>query len=113
MPIYEYQCLACEREFQKLTLKREEAEGILCPGCGSSDLKKLVSRVAYHVSERDRLNAFDPKARQDDAFFKDSRNIGLSAKKRARDLGVDLGAGFEVKLDKLRTDPGCVLRDSE
>ena len=113
MPIYEYQCLTCEREFQRLVLKREEEEDLLCPGCGNGDLKKLVSRVAYHVSERDRLDAFDPKARQDDGFFKDSRNIGLSAKKRARKLGVDLGAGFEAKLDKLRTDPGSVLRDSE
>jgi len=113
MPIYEYQCLTCNREFQKLTLKREEEEGLLCPGCGSGDLKKLVSRVAYHVSESDRLESFDPKARQDDSFFKDSRNIGLSAKKRARELGVDLGAGFEEKLDRLRTDPGSVLKDSE
>ncbi len=113
MPIYEYQCLTCEREFQRLVLKREEEEVPRCPGCGSHDLKKLVSRVAYHVSESDRLDAFHPGAGQDDGFFKDSRNIGLSAKKRARDLGVDLGAGFEAKLDKLRSDPGSVLRDSE
>jgi putative FmdB family regulatory protein len=113
MPIFEYQCLACKREFQRLVLKRGEEKDLLCPECGSSDLKKLVSRVAYHVSESDRLDAFDTKARQDDVFFKDSRNIGLSAKKRARELGVDLGAGFEAKLDKLRTDPGSVLKDSE
>ncbi len=113
MPIYEYQCLACEREFQRLVLKREEEEAPRCPGCGSGDVKKLVSRVAYHASEGDRLDAFDPGAVQGDSFYKDSRNIGLSAKKRAKDLGVDLGAGFEAKLDKLRTDPGSVLRDSE
>ncbi len=65
------------------------------------------------VSEQDRLNAYRPKDSKDDAFFKDSRNIGLSAKKRAQDLGVDLGKGFEEKLDKLRTDPASVLKDSE
>ena len=113
MPIYEYQCLTCEKESQQLVLKKEEEEALFCPGCGSSDLKKLISRVAYHVSENDRLDAFNPRARQDDSFFKDSRNIGLSAKKRAKELGVDLGGGFEAKLDKLRTDPGSVLKDSE
>ena len=113
MPIYEYQCLTCEREFQTLSLKREDEENLLCPGCGGRDLKKLISRVAYHVSESARLEAFDPRARQSDSFYKDSRNIGLSAKKRAMELGADLGNSFDAKLDKLRTDPGSVLRDSE
>jgi hypothetical protein len=59
------------------------------------------------------LSAYDPRARKDDAFFKDSRNIGLEAKKRAQRMGVDLGKGFEEKLEKLRSDPGSVIRDSE
>jgi putative FmdB family regulatory protein len=113
MPIYEYQCLACKREFQRLALKKEDEEDLLCPGCGGRDLKKLISRVAFHVSESARLEAFDPNARKSDSFYRDSRNIGLSAKKRAKELGVDLGNGFEAKLDKLRTDPGNVLKDSE
>jgi hypothetical protein len=65
------------------------------------------------VSETDRLAGFDPNAQQGDAFYGDSRNIGLQAKKRAREMGVDLGAGFEEKLEKLRTDPGSILKDSE
>jgi hypothetical protein len=69
--------------------------------------------VAYHVSEQDRLAAYHATAAKDDAFFKDSRNIGLAAKKRAKKMGVDLGAGFEEKLEKLRTDPRSVLRESE
>ena len=113
MPIYEYQCMACERQFQSLVMKNEDEKGLLCPECGSSRLKKLISRVAYHVSESDRLAAYDAKTAQSDSFYKDTRNIGLSAKKRAQQMGVDLGKGFETKLEKLRTDPGSVLRDSD
>ncbi|MBW2614989.1 MAG: zinc ribbon domain-containing protein [Deltaproteobacteria bacterium] len=113
MPIYEYQCMACERQFQSLVMKNEDEESLLCPECGSPNLKKLISRVAYHVSESDRLTAFDPKGVQSDSFYKDTRNIGLSAKKRAQQMGVDLGSSFETKLEKLRTDPGSVLKDSE
>lgn len=113
MPIYEYRCTGCERQFQSLVMKKGEEENLVCPGCGGRDLKRLISRVAYHVSESDRLAAYDPKARHDDRFYKDSRNIGLHAKKRAQQMGVDLGSSFEAKLDKLRTDPGSVLRDSE
>ena len=113
MPIYEYQCYGCERQFQSLILGREEEKNLLCPNCGSSNLKRLISRVAYHVSESDRLANFDPKSRQGDGFFKDTRNIGLAAKKRAREMGVDLGASFDEKVEKLRTDPGSVIKDSE
>jgi len=113
MPIYEYSCVSCKLQYQKLIMNKSEEEEVVCPHCGGKRKKRLVSRVAYHVSEQDRLNAYRPKESKDDAFFKDSRNIGLSAKKRAQDLGVDLGKGFEEKLDKLRTDPASVLKDSE
>jgi len=113
MPLYEYECNQCRRQFQSLLLKKEEEKDLVCPKCGGQDLKRLISRVAYHVSEADRLGAYDPRAPKDDSFYKDSRNIGLDAKKRARQMGVDLGKGFEEKLEKLRTDPGSVLKDTD
>ena len=113
MPIYEYQCLSCENEFQALVLKKEEEKDLLCPQCNGKQIKRLISSVAYHSSEGDRLASFDPNARQSDGFYSDSRNIGLSAQKRAQEVGVDLGKGFNEKLEKLRTDPGSVFKDSE
>jgi len=113
MPIYEYRCSHCRTIFQSLVLKKEEETDLACPECGGDKLVKLISRVSYHVSESDRLAAFDPNANQGDAFYGDSRNIGLQAKKRAQQMGVELGGGFEEKLEKLRTDPGSVLKDSK
>jgi len=94
-------------------MKKEEEGEVHCPKCGGVKVKRLISRVHHHLSERHRVAAFDPKAAKEDAFFKDSRNIGLAAKKRAQDMGVDLGSGFEEKLEKLRTDPGSVIRESD
>ena len=113
MPIYEYECLTCRRPFQFLIMKKDEEGELSCPTCGGVNVKRLISRVHHHASEQDRLASFDPKAAKEDTFFKDSRNIGLAAKKRAQQMGVDLGQGFEEKLEKLRTDPGSVIRDSE
>lgn len=113
MPIYEYECLGCGRAFQSLLMKREEEAHLRCPKCGSENMKRLISRTHHRTSEQDRLAAFDPRTSRDDGFFRDSRNIGLAAKKRAQAMGVDLGQGFEEKLEKLRTDPGSVIRDSE
>jgi putative FmdB family regulatory protein len=113
MPIYEYECRQCGRRFQKLIMNAQEEASLCCTGCGGHKLGRLISRVAYHVSEADRLASYDPGARQDDSFYRDSRNIGLHAKKQAQKMGVDLGSGFESKLEKLRTDPGSVIKDSE
>jgi putative FmdB family regulatory protein len=113
MPIYEYECPRCKVQFQSLIMKNEERNHLTCPECGGKHLKRLISRVAYHISEQDRLNAFDPNAAKTDSFYRDSRNIGLQAKKRAQQMGVDLGKGFEDKLEKLRTDPGSVIKDRD
>ena len=113
MPIFEYECQNCMRQFQSLIMKAEEAESMVCPDCGKTDLRRLVSRVAYHQSEMDRIDSYDPSARQSDTFMKDTRNIGLHAKKRARQMGVDLGSSFDAKVEKLRTDPGSVVDSSE
>lgn len=113
MPIYEYQCGSCKTVFQRLVMKSEEEKGLKCPACGKPRPGRLISRVAYHVSERARLEAYDPGKSKEDSFYRDSRNIGLAAKKRAQQMGVDLGRGFEEKLERLRTDPGSVLKDSE
>ncbi len=113
MPIYEYECKRCGRQFQFLILKKDDEMDLNCPECGKKELKRLISRVVYHVSEADRLEQYDPNAPKSDSFYRDTRNIGLHAKKRAQQMGIDLGSSFEEKLEKLRTDPGSVIRDSE
>ena len=113
MPIYEYQCRNCKRTLQALVMNSEEEKGLKCPNCGGTDLKKLISLVSYHVPEADRLANYDPKAQHSESFYRDSRNIGLHAKWRAKQMGVDLGSKFEEKLDRIRTDPASVIKDSE
>ena len=112
MPIYEYECSNCQAIFQRLIFRQDEEKTLCCPDCGGPELKRLISKVAFHVSESDRLDAYDPRARQSDSFYRDSRNIGLHAQKRAQSMGVDLGTGFNEKLEKLRTDHGSVLKDN-
>jgi len=43
MPIYEYICNGCSEIFAHLQLSTKESEEVLCPKCGSKDLKKLPS----------------------------------------------------------------------
>ena len=43
MPIFEFQCVKCDREFEKLVLSAREADKIACPECGSTEVEQLFS----------------------------------------------------------------------
>ena len=103
MPIFEYACGACGQEMSLLILRREEEVGLRCHACGSKRLKRLLSRVAIHRTEAQRLASFDPSRPRDESFYRDGRNVGLWAKKRAQQLGVDLGGRFEETVEKARS----------
>ena len=45
MPIYEYRCLKCERQFE-LVRKFSDAPLSTCPDCGG-ELKKLISPTSF------------------------------------------------------------------
>jgi len=42
MPIYEYQCEACDNCFEKLVFTSDKGD-IVCPCCGSGKTRKLLS----------------------------------------------------------------------
>ena len=44
MPIYEYRCLDCGSQFEKLV--RNSSESISCKQCAGSNLQKLISAHA-------------------------------------------------------------------
>jgi putative FmdB family regulatory protein len=107
MPIYEYRCEACGRLTAQLVFKPAEATPPACRACGSAPTQRVLSGFAYHRSEASRLAEFDASTSNHPDFYKDARNVGLWAKKRAQDMGVDLGPSFEETVEKART--GTIL----
>jgi putative FmdB family regulatory protein len=47
MPLYEYTCKKCHRDFELLIRGQEAPE---CPTCGSRQLQKLLSIPAAHTA---------------------------------------------------------------
>jgi len=45
MPIYEYHCNACEKNFEYLVLSKSEPE--VCPLCGGERIEKLMSACGF------------------------------------------------------------------
>lgn len=100
MPIFEYRCNSCKKEFAKLILTKDKK--ISCPFCGKSKLTRLFSCFSTFKTESDRLAEIDTKKIPDESYYKHAGNIGLWAKKRAKELGIDLGEKFEEKIEKAR-----------
>ena len=48
MPIYEYKCRACGREFEELVKLGETPD---CPSCSGNDLERLVSIPAVSTDK--------------------------------------------------------------
>jgi len=48
MPIYEFKCLDCEKEFEAVLFKSDEQ--IPCPHCQGNKLKRLMSACALKSS---------------------------------------------------------------
>ncbi|NLY41581.1 MAG: zinc ribbon domain-containing protein [Desulfovibrionales bacterium] len=46
MPIFEYTCQKCGKEFEEIVLGNE---AITCPACGSADTEKLISRAVFRT----------------------------------------------------------------
>ncbi|MDR2945840.1 MAG: zinc ribbon domain-containing protein [Candidatus Adiutrix sp.] len=45
MPIYEFHCNGCGKDFEELVLSRSEK--ITCPACGEPDCQKLMSAASF------------------------------------------------------------------
>ena len=102
MPLYEYRCKECGRTSTLLYLEYK-TQHLSCTHCGSEQLTRLLSRFAVLKTEASRLNEIDTRKRPDESYYQDDRNIGLWAKKRTKELGVDLGDSLDEKIEKART----------
>ncbi|MBT3434987.1 MAG: zinc ribbon domain-containing protein [Nitrospinaceae bacterium] len=103
MPIYEYECQGCGFISGHLVMKPSDRRKLTCRQCESKKLRKVMSRFAAHKTESQRLDEFTPSDARGDSFYKDDRNIGLWAQKRAQQMGLDLGESFGETLEKGRS----------
>ncbi|MGH7865565.1 MAG: FmdB family zinc ribbon protein [Candidatus Binataceae bacterium] len=103
MPIFEYECSRCGRISSHVLLGKRRKPRLACPVCSSTKLARVMSAFAVHESEAARLDSFDTSKPRDESYYRDSRNVGMWAKKRAKQMGVDLGAKFDATVEKARS----------
>ena len=60
MPIFEYKCNQCEKEFEKLVFAGEE-NNISCPKCKSMEVEKKMSATSFMGSSMGTCATSSPK----------------------------------------------------
>ncbi len=88
MPIYEYQCAACAKQFDKLflSLSRIPVE-IPCPACQSVETRRLISAPAIRTGESsgERAAAGDTTPPKPAVFGRKELNEATVKKKELRE----------------------------
>jgi putative FmdB family regulatory protein len=50
MPIFEFICEQCEKPFEELVRSSSSLVGVVCPKCGSPQIKRKISTFASKIS---------------------------------------------------------------
>lgn len=59
MPIYEFVCKECSSNFEDLVLSLSQIDQVICPVCGSAQVKKKMSTFASKPAEGERSFSFN------------------------------------------------------
>ncbi len=57
MPIYEFKCEECGKEFEKFVISYSQISSVKCPECGSEKVVKKVSACAVGGSDSGTSNS--------------------------------------------------------
>ena len=103
MPIYEYTCHDCKRRVSLLWRSFADAEerSAACPRCGSTNLTRLMSRVAVLRSEDSRMDDLADPGAMGDLDENDPKSLARFMRKMASETGEDLGPEFDEVVGRL------------
>src|SRR6266702_202277 len=114
MPIYDYRCEKCRRRASLYyqTFSAAASAEPACPTCGSTEVRRLVSRVAVLKSEESRLEDLSDPSSFGDLDENDPKSMARWARKMGQEMGEDLGDDFDEMVEQMEAgempdDEGC------
>ncbi len=99
MPVYEFACNACNARVSIFVRSINSPLNGVCDGCGSTDLRRLISRVAIIRSDDSGLEDMDMGGLDEN----DPRAMAQWMRKMQREMGEDGGPEMEQMLQRLES----------
>jgi putative FmdB family regulatory protein len=100
MPIYEYHCADCRRAVSLLVMRISDPTPPVCPRCGGTQLRRLMSRFATVRSEEDRLDSLADPSSLGGLDEDDPKSVAKWMKKMGNEMGEDLGDDVDEALEQ-------------
>jgi putative FmdB family regulatory protein len=99
MPLYEYSCRACGKQFTFLSGVVSDNGEPRCPRCDSTELSRLMSRVARGRSDDDRMEAI--AERMENRNLEDPRDLRRFAREMGREIAAETGEDMSAEMEEL------------
>lgn len=101
MPYYDYQCLDCDKRFQKFFTYAEYGTiPVECPKCRSKNVRRRIGKIRVMRSDESRLeNLADPDNLAD--LDEDPRALGRMMRSMSEEVGEEMPPEFDEVVDRL------------
>ncbi len=114
MPTYDYRCLDCRKRSAVWQSYADYGRTpVTCPHCGSSNVKRLISRVRVLRSEDSRLDSLADPSGWGDIDENDPRSMARAMRRMGDEMGEDLPQEFDEVVDRMEAgeDPESIEKD--
>ncbi len=98
MPLFEFRCRECAKQFTFLAGVIAQNAEPACPRCGSTQLKKLISRVARGRNDDERMDVMAD--RLENADIDDPRDLRRFAREMGREMGAETGEDMSDEMEE-------------
>ncbi len=101
MPVYEFVCNACSAPLSVFVRSINSPVNASCERCGSTDVRRAVSKFAVLRSGGDGLDFMDEEAMMRGFDENDPKAMASWARRMKSELGEDMGPEFDTIVEKM------------
>jgi putative FmdB family regulatory protein len=110
MPLFEFICEDCQKQFTFMSGVVADNSDPQCPRCHSANLRKLMSRVSRGRSDDDRMDDFAEK--MDNQNMDDPGTLRRFAREMGNELSAESGEDMRDEIEQLIEDEAREDRSS-
>jgi putative FmdB family regulatory protein len=102
MPTYDFLCQKCSQRFEVfLTFSEYGKKTVNCAHCGSTDVRRRMTKVRIAKSEESRMESMTDDVSGLEGLEDDPKALGRMMRKMGKEMGEELPPEFDDVVDRL------------